>query len=675
MKKLGRALILGIPVFFVGWAGWAGAAPLVKLDTHGIEDVPPRSVEVLEDVAAALTVAQVLAEPWRERFQPRTKEHLNFGSTRSAIWLRFVLHNRAAPRDWILLVDNPRVEHAELYVHRADGSIERAIGGDRVPMTDRAMEGREVAFPLQLAPGETAAVYVRIVTSVTLSVTLAVLTPDGFQRQSRVRTAILTTFLGSMAMLAVIAFGLWVRHRDLRYFVYFCMVASALGMFVTQDGVSTELLWPEHPEWTWNIRAFASLLMSGAIVSFIVLSLDVKRTSAFLYWLGMALAAGCVASALVFPLLPGQFANRALYLLASGILFVTLSSIALAVRNRHPLGVMFLASFLPLAIAIGGSVIHNLTWIAGPTRLIVDGFKLAMLLFAGIQLIGLRAQVRREEQSLAKHRSQVDAWQGTLPTPPAAPPPRLVDKPVLIHTLGKIEVWREQTRVFFSSRGPSRAQLLLALLLAAGRHGTTKAQAMDQLWPEADGDLAGQSLRTTLYRLRKAIGPDALDSSAGHLRLNPDLVWDDGSQFETVASQWLERLRAAPTLAAVEEACAAVRLYAGDFLPAVDLPAVQARRNRLRGLFQSLLLRAAEGYLTLHRLREAVELYRLAEHHGVLNEIVYQGLMRCQTALGHALEALQTYERCKAWLEETLGIPPSPDTERLRALLPGGAQA
>jgi DNA-binding SARP family transcriptional activator len=44
-------------------------------------------------------------------------------------------------------------------------------------------------------------------------------------------------------------------------------------------------------------------------------------------------------------------------------------------------------------------------------------------------------------------------------------------------------------------------------------------------------------------------------------------------------------------------------------------------------------------------------------------ETSYQLLMRAHTAVGNRAEALRVYERCRSFLAEELGVPPSPQTE------------
>ena len=58
---------------------------------------------------------------------------------------------------------------------------------------------------------------------------------------------------------------------------------------------------------------------------------------------------------------------------------------------------------------------------------------------------------------------------------------------------------------------------LLKALVALGGESIPTEKLTDSFWPDTDGDQASSALSTTLYRLRKLIGPDALILRDGRL--------------------------------------------------------------------------------------------------------------------------------------------------------------
>jgi adenylate cyclase len=93
---------------------------------------------------------------------------------------------------------------------------------------------------------------------------------------------------------------------------------------------------------------------------------------------------------------------------------------------------------------------------------------------------------------------------------------------------------------------------LLALLAAAGARGMSRDKILAYLWPETDTVRATHRLTQVLYSLRHELQADDLFLSGADLRLNPDLISTDLSDFhQALADRCPER---------------AVGVYGGPFL-------------------------------------------------------------------------------------------------------------
>jgi len=95
---------------------------------------------------------------------------------------------------------------------------------------------------------------------------------------------------------------------------------------------------------------------------------------------------------------------------------------------------------------------------------------------------------------------------------------------IVIHTLGRFEVFLNGNRLRFTGRAPVRSLELLTALIAAGEGGAGAGRLADQLWPEADGFDAHRAFTTTLHRLRRMLAcNDAVQLSAGRATLDPQM--------------------------------------------------------------------------------------------------------------------------------------------------------
>jgi len=88
------------------------------------------------------------------------------------------------------------------------------------------------------------------------------------------------------------------------------------------------------------------------------------------------------------------------------------------------------------------------------------------------------------------------------------------------------------------------------------------------LWPDREADAAYRALLTTLGRLRRVIGGDAVLLEAGKLRLNRDVVWVDCFEFAELENGNAQER--------------AIALYRGEFLEGEDFVWALGRREALR---------------------------------------------------------------------------------------------
>ena len=78
--------------------------------------------------------------------------------------------------------------------------------------------------------------------------------------------------------------------------------------------------------------------------------------------------------------------------------------------------------------------------------------------------------------------------------------------PVKVYTLGGFRVFRNGAILLDSGKAQKKALDLLKFIISAGGRDVDHDLIMDNLWPNADGDRANWSFRTTLKRLRNLLG-------------------------------------------------------------------------------------------------------------------------------------------------------------------------
>ena len=151
------------------------------------------------------------------------------------------------------------------------------------------------------------------------------------------------------------------------------------------------------------------------------------------------------------------------------------------------------------------------------------------------------------------------------PTAPATGEHAAVSPPLRVRTLGVFAVWWGDEPVPLTAFAQRKSALLFHALLAAPGQRLSRERLLDLLWPDVGPEQAGQRLRSTLHRLRGALGAAYLPSVGDLVLLDPAPGaapapdWLDAAAFERAAAAAL----AADDLAAAR---AALALYTGPYL-------------------------------------------------------------------------------------------------------------
>ena len=191
------------------------------------------------------------------------------------------------------------------------------------------------------------------------------------------------------------------------------------------------------------------------------------------------------------------------------------------------------------------------------------------------------------------------------------------------------------------------------------------------LWPDADGDLAQQSLSSNLKRLRKLLGDErSVLLRDGRISLSNQHCWVDAWAFERILGQ-AEAARKAGVPVSDDREIAqvaekAISLYRGTFLSGETFcPNIVAYRERLRSKFLRTILQAGRHWEQTGEWETAVACYQKGLEVDPLSEGLCRSLISCHVRMGHPAEAHAVYQRFRKILSGVLGVSPSPDLEAI----------
>jgi len=256
---------------------------------------------------------------------------------------------------------------------------------------------------------------------------------------------------------------------------------------------------------------------------------------------------------------------------------------------------------------------------------------------------------------------------------PATPPLEVETWPwpVRIFALGRFNLVIEGAPPSSGRKSPQKPLELLKALIALGGREVPEEQLGEILWPDADGDLAQQSLSTNLKRLRKLLGAErSVPLHDGRISLNNRYCWVDAWAFERILGQaGAAGIPGSPVpdgreIARVAEK--AIALYRGAFLSGETFcSAIDTYRERLRSKFLRAILQAGRHWEQSGERETAVACYQKGLEVDPLSEGLCRSLISCHVRMGRSAEAHAVYLRFRKILSGVLGVSPSLDLEAL----------
>jgi SARP family transcriptional regulator, regulator of embCAB operon len=216
---------------------------------------------------------------------------------------------------------------------------------------------------------------------------------------------------------------------------------------------------------------------------------------------------------------------------------------------------------------------------------------------------------------------------------------------------------------------PGRQGRAVFAFLALRRHRAVhREELMNAVWPGEAGAQGDSGLDPILSKLRAlfraaGLADAAMRAGAGTVELQlPSSTWIDVEAAANALDEAEGALRrndgAAWSLANI-----AATISARSFLPELEAPWIEARRNTLRAMqlraLHCLALVSAGNHEPRLAIQHASEMVQLDP----FKETAYQLLMRLHAAAGDRAEALRVFARLRELLKDELGVSPSAQTE------------
>ncbi|EKT4523881.1 hybrid sensor histidine kinase/response regulator [Pseudomonas putida] len=256
-----------------------------------------KAMQVFEDRDGSASIVQVSSPAFAHRFRQHHEAVLNAGYSTSVFWLKIDLRNTspesATPRQWLLELAYPPLDHLDLYLPDDQGGyrlVRRT--GDAWPYASRQIRQNNYLFELPLRPGQAITAYLRLQSQGSVQAPVALWSLEAYLEDQPTHLYVLGMIYGVLLVMLVYNLFIYLGVRDVSYLYYICYIAS-FGLYqVSVNGAGVAYFWPDSPWWA---NAATPLFIGAAGLfgcQFARHFLQLGRLSRGLDWLLLALMAG-----------------------------------------------------------------------------------------------------------------------------------------------------------------------------------------------------------------------------------------------------------------------------------------------------------------------------------------------------------------------------------------------
>ena len=301
-----RALELAcvLALWFLGAWAPAKAAGLTLDDQHREVNVWS-AVTVLSDPGKSMTVAE--ARQRKAEFTVPTTAASTLGHRRDAVWMRVPLAVSAASDGrWVFDVDYAVLNRMDVYVISAEGQVlQQARLGNTQLAADRPMPSRSHAVELQLRPGQSHELWLRVETLGGMIVPMTLSKEPVFLARALREQMLQGLLVGLGVCLICYSLAQWLTLREALLIKYAVLIGGGVMFSIVQFGIGAQYLWTDVFWFELHLAGLAALMASAGTFLFVEevlrepeqhrwFSPVMKGGAAFLALVGWAYAVGWV---------------------------------------------------------------------------------------------------------------------------------------------------------------------------------------------------------------------------------------------------------------------------------------------------------------------------------------------------------------------------------------------
>ena len=318
-----------------------------------------------------------------------------------------------APRDWLLEIAYPPLDHLVLFTPGHDGYV-RQEAGDHLPFASRAIKHRNHVLPVRLAPGSST-LYLRIQSEGAVTAPVTLWQERALWEHDQFTYSGLSLFFGLLVGLLLYNLLLFASIRDRVYLLYVAFVAGMALFQVSLTGIGLQFLWPGQLRWNMYAPPVGTIATATFGLLFARTFLSSRARTPWIDKLMLVEAAGFLV--ILFVLLFVSY--TAATFMVTGLVIAGVATLmvagAIGMRHDHPGARNFMISWSVLLLGVLVLALHNMGALPSnglTSNAVVFGSALEMVLlsFALADRVNVARRFKEQAQSrIAAEHALVEA--------------------------------------------------------------------------------------------------------------------------------------------------------------------------------------------------------------------------------------------------------------------------
>ena len=249
-------------------AGEGDGDASVDLTRTGRIDLRPNARLFIDDTGTA-TFEDVRRDDAAGKLRAASAFPVHLGFRDAAIWLSVTVtaHGTADITRFLRIFHT--IDHAEVYVEPASGTVLRMHAGRREPWDERAVKDSALVFPLVLTPNVPTRVTVRLETRDVMRLDLDAIDPEAFAGETARRHLAWGLGYGMLGALGLYNLVLLFWLKDRAYLYYVLFQGSLALLLASFDQLTLQYFWPRSPDWSSNFETVAVMLSAFGACGFV----------------------------------------------------------------------------------------------------------------------------------------------------------------------------------------------------------------------------------------------------------------------------------------------------------------------------------------------------------------------------------------------------------------------